>query len=155
MCQFVEEQRTLRLQHLVHALRPRTEAAQGWLGGKAAPQAQVLAWQQHQRCARQGVARHGRCQPAPGELPAAAGIVEPVRAVVLDARRQQFCLPGPGGAREALQLAQYFGHRLRATQALVRRQVLPVEQKTHEVLQADRFDLPAQAFDRVAVYARQ
>jgi hypothetical protein len=54
-----------------------------------------------------------------------------------------------------LQLAQHLGHRLRATQALVRRQVLPVEQKTHEVLQADRFDLAAQALDRVAVDARQ
>ena len=76
-------------------------------------------------------------------------------AVVLDARKQQFRLPRPGGAGKPLQLAQHFGQRLRTTQALVRCQVLPVEQKAHEVLEADRFDLPAQAFHGVAMNARQ
>ncbi|MNH19449.1 hypothetical protein D3C79_791870 [compost metagenome] len=78
-----------------------------------------------------------------------------MNAVVLDPCRQQLCFPGAGRGWETLQLVKHLGHGLRPTQLFVGRKVLPVKQKAHEVLQAYRLDLPAQAFDCVAMDARQ
>ncbi|MOA42625.1 hypothetical protein D3C78_1646900 [compost metagenome] len=78
-----------------------------------------------------------------------------MRAVIADPCGQHFCFPGARRAGKALQLPEYFGHRLWPAQAFVRRHVLPIEQEAHEVLQADRLDLPAQALDRVAMNPRQ
>ncbi|MND88308.1 hypothetical protein D3C80_803290 [compost metagenome] len=153
--QFIEKQSTVFAQRRVHPLRAQAQFAAVEGRAECTPQVQLRAWQQHQRCAAQGGAGCAGGQACPHMFAGATALIQPARAVVADPAGQQIALPGGGRCRIALELAQHFAQRCRTLQVSGRCEVLPVEQKTHEILQADRLDFAPQAFDRVAMDARQ
>ncbi|MNJ23809.1 hypothetical protein D3C77_182040 [compost metagenome] len=151
MHQLIEEQGAVFTEHRIHPLRLQAQVAALQCRAQRSPQPQAGTWQQHQWRAAQGGGRCTGRQASPRELAGAAGFIQPSRVVVLDAAGQQVGLPGTCRCGITLELFQHFAERSGALQARGRAQVLPVEQKAHEILQADRLYFPAQALDRVAV----
>ena len=65
----------------------------------------------------------------------------------------RFRLPRAGRRLEAFQQRDRGGNRVRPFQARLLRHALPGEQEAQEVARGDRFDLGAQAADRVVMDA--
>ncbi len=64
-------------------------------------------------------------------------------------------LPRAGGNFVAVELPDHRGESFGTLQLLLACDVLPVQEKTHEIGGADRLDLGAQAVERIAVNARE
>ncbi|EXF42603.1 hypothetical protein BAY1663_04989 [Pseudomonas sp. BAY1663] len=157
MLQFVEEQRALRLQAVGHPLRSRGQLRHRRIARQRIPGGQLAPRQQHERCAahRPAAGLEPAGQARPDDAPGTAQLVQPAAAVVLQPRRQQVAFPGRGGRLEAFQLLDQRGQRLTTLHPRGTRQVLPVEQETHEIGTFHRLDLPPQTPDRVTMDARQ
>src|SRR5204862_8212891 len=90
-------------------------------------------------------------EPSPRQLARQARSIEPLALVTLDACGQDVRLPRACRQLEALNL---FDHGQNAASALApatRLDVLPAQEKAHQVLRRDGLDLAAQPLDRVRV----
>src|SRR5262249_34771966 len=98
-------------------------------------------------------AAHG--EPRPRDLAGQAELVEPFGTVAADACRQDGGLPGAGGDLESLKLLDRGQEALPPLELAVRRDVLPAQQKAHQILSGDRLDLSAEPIRRVAMDSRE
>ncbi len=87
--------------------------------------------------------------------PEQALLVQPRRFVLVDAGREDFRFPGACRCFEAFELAENRGEGIGALHPCGWRHALPFEQEAQEVARLNGLDLGAQAFDGVAVDARQ
>ncbi|CRM09569.1 hypothetical protein [Pseudomonas sp. 58 R 3] len=94
-------------------------------------------------------------QTRPHQFAAAAQLVEPGGGIVLEPRTEQVAVPGRGGGGVAFELPDNLRQHCAALATGAVGQVLPIEQKAHEVLQRHRLDFPAQALDGVAMDTRE
>ena len=152
----MEERCASRAQRPVYGARLRAQPARLRFGGRT-PRRRVLA--QHQgdrRAAQRSLARPDRGrEPAPGHASGEAKPVDEIGLIVRDAGGEHFALPGAGGNFVAVELLDDHGKSLGTLQLLFARNVLPVQEETHEIGGADWFDLGAQAVERIAVNARE
>jgi hypothetical protein len=91
------------------------------------------------------------CETRPGELARQAQLVEPFGPIPPDARRQHGRLPGPGGDLESLQLLDHGEEALPPLQLAARRDVLPSQEETQQILCGDGLDLAPEPLGRVPV----
>ena len=96
-----------------------------------------------------------RRQPAPHDLAREAQLIEPLRIVAVQARRQDLALPRAGGGLEALQLLEHAAEPVGADQLRATRDALPPQQEPHQRRRAHRLDLAAQLRERQAMDARE
>ncbi len=153
--QLIEKQRAVFAQGQVDFLRlGRQRGAVGEFG-QAAPQRHLAAGQQHHGRTAQRNGAGLVAQARPHQFAAAAQLVEPGRGVILESSAEQVTVPGRRGGSVAFELADNLRQHRTAVAARAVGQVLPIEQKAHEVLQCHRLDFPAQAPDRVAMNPRE
>ncbi|MNP60278.1 hypothetical protein D3C76_1553490 [compost metagenome] len=96
MDQLIEKQRAVLAEGGVDLLCFRRQFADRRLFGQAAPEADPVARQQHnRRAAQRGAGAFVvRSQARPHQSATAAQLIEPGRRVVLDPRRQDVAVPG-------------------------------------------------------------
>ena len=96
-----------------------------------------------------------RREPAPHDLPAQAQLIEPLRIVAVQPRRQDLALPRTGRSLEALQLLEHAPEPIRTDQLRAARHALPAQQEPHQRRRAHRFDLAPELRERQAMDARE
>ena len=97
-----------------------------------------------------------RCEPRPDEAPGAAMLVQPLRLVLGDARRDDLGLPGARRRFEALELREHRRQRIGSLHARTPAALAAIRTRNRRKSRAvHRLDLGAQALDGVAMNARE
>src|SRR5579863_967788 len=82
-------------------------------------------------------------------------LVQPLRLIGRDARRDDLRFPGARRRFVAFEQTEYRRQRIGSLHSRLRQYSLPFAEKPHEIPGLHRFDLGAQALDRVAMNARE
>jgi len=87
--------------------------------------------------------RLARRQPAPHDVTVQAQLIQPLRIVAVQPRRQHLALPRTGRGLESLQLLDHAAEAVAADQLRAARDALPAQQEPHQRRGAHRLDLAA------------
>src|SRR5207237_32476 len=97
----------------------------------------------------------GARQPSPRDLAGETKLIEKRTIVPSHAGRQNVAFPRTRRRLKTLQLREHLGQTLRPVQLRSRRDVLPAEEETDEILRRGRLDFAPQPPERQAMDARQ
>src|SRR5262245_25303129 len=96
-----------------------------------------------------------RSEPCPRQSPREASVIEQALLVVGETCWEDRTLPGDNRPFEARKLLDDGVERLRTLALCIGRNSVPIEQEAQIIARRDGFDLGAEPFHRIAVYARK